>query len=112
MRREGNAATVSKASTQEYSTMTYGAPIGLTRLQQFIFGRDGRTGQSSPWRRARTLRRAAESLREVLPTVQPEEVDIVFRLRSHVWQRGGPTFNNGAWSMMLEAADEIERLRS
>lgn len=33
------------------------------------------------------------------------------RLRQHVTARGGPQIENGAWSMMLEAADEIERLR-
>jgi hypothetical protein len=37
--------------------------------------------------------------------------DIVERLRKHVNNRGGPSLQNGAWEMMLEAADEIERLR-
>lgn len=37
--------------------------------------------------------------------------DIVKRLRNHVNNRGGPSIANGAWEMMLEAADEIERLR-
>lgn len=46
--------------------------------------------------------------------------DIVDRLRVHVQARGGPSRDaktgkvnapNGAWVMMLEAADEIERLR-
>lgn len=37
--------------------------------------------------------------------------DIVKRLRDHVNNRGGPSIQNGAWEMMLEAADEIERLR-
>lgn len=33
------------------------------------------------------------------------------RLRQHVTARGGPQIENGVWSMMLEAADEIDRLR-
>jgi hypothetical protein len=37
--------------------------------------------------------------------------DIVERLRKHVNNRGGPSLQNGAWEMMLEAADLIERLR-
>jgi len=45
--------------------------------------------------------------------------DIVQALRDHVNSRGGPSKNengevimkNGAWDMMLEAADEIEKLR-
>jgi hypothetical protein len=37
--------------------------------------------------------------------------DIVERLRKHVNNRGGPSLQNGAWEMMLEAADEIEKLR-
>jgi hypothetical protein len=37
--------------------------------------------------------------------------DIVKRLRDHVNNRGGPSIQNGAWEMMLEAADEIERFR-
>lgn len=38
--------------------------------------------------------------------------DIVERLRDHVDNRGGPSIENGAWQMMLEAADEIERLKA
>jgi hypothetical protein len=38
--------------------------------------------------------------------------DIVERLRAHVTDRGGASLPNGAWDMMLEAADEIERLTS
>jgi len=38
-------------------------------------------------------------------------MDIVERLRKHVNDRGGASLENGAWSMMLKAADEIERLR-
>lgn len=37
--------------------------------------------------------------------------DIVKRLRDHVNNRGGPSIQNGAWEMMLEAADFIEQLR-
>jgi hypothetical protein len=37
--------------------------------------------------------------------------DIVDRLRNHVNNRGGASLQNGAWQMMLEAADEIEFLR-
>jgi hypothetical protein len=37
--------------------------------------------------------------------------DIVDRLRKHVNDRGGPSIDNGAWMMMLEAADIIEMLR-
>jgi len=37
--------------------------------------------------------------------------DIVERLRNHVNHRGGPTIENSAWQMMLEAAAEIEKLR-
>ena len=37
-------------------------------------------------------------------------MDIVKKLRQHVESRGGPTLN-GAWQMMLDAADEIEHLR-
>jgi hypothetical protein len=37
--------------------------------------------------------------------------ELVERMRGHVEKRGGPTLN-GAWAMMLEAADEIERLRA
>jgi hypothetical protein len=33
---------------------------------------------------------------------------LVERLRNHVQDRGGPTHQNGAWEMMLEAADRIE----
>lgn len=36
--------------------------------------------------------------------------DIVERLRAHVKDRGGSSLANGAWDMMLEAANEIERL--
>lgn len=36
--------------------------------------------------------------------------DIVERLRSHVQRGGGAQIRHGAWDMMLEAADEIERL--
>lgn len=46
--------------------------------------------------------------------------DIVERMRAHITNRGGlsrdadgnPVAPNGAWAMMLEAADEIERLRT
>ena len=38
-------------------------------------------------------------------------MDIVKRLRKHVNDRGGASLENGAWSMMLKSADEIERLR-
>ena len=38
-------------------------------------------------------------------------MDIVERLRKHVNDRGGASLENGAWAMMLKAADEIERLR-
>ncbi|MFG1429401.1 hypothetical protein [Roseixanthobacter glucoisosaccharinicivorans] len=45
--------------------------------------------------------------------------DIVERMRAHITNRGGLSRDadgnlvapNGAWAMMLEAADEIERLR-
>lgn len=37
--------------------------------------------------------------------------DIVDRLRKHVNNRGGASLQNGAWQMMLDAADEIERYR-
>ena len=45
--------------------------------------------------------------------------DIVERMRAHITNRGGlsrdadgnPVAPNGAWAMMLEAADEIERTR-
>lgn len=40
-----------------------------------------------------------------------EKLDIVERLRKHVGDRGGASLQNGAWQMMLEAADEIEGLR-
>lgn len=35
--------------------------------------------------------------------------DLVRRLRAHVEDRGGPS-GNGAWQMMLDAADRIETL--
>ena len=38
-------------------------------------------------------------------------MDIVERLRKHVNDRGGASLENGAWSMMLKGADEIEQLR-
>ena len=38
-------------------------------------------------------------------------MDFVERLRKHVNDRGGASLENGAWSMMLKAADEIERLQ-
>jgi len=38
--------------------------------------------------------------------------DIVERLRNHVNNRGGASLQNGAWQMMLDAADEIERTRN
>ena len=38
-------------------------------------------------------------------------MDIVERLRKHVNDRGGASLENGAWSMMLKGADEIEWLR-
>ena len=38
-------------------------------------------------------------------------IDIVERLRKHVNDRGGASLENGAWSLMLKGADEIERLR-
>lgn len=84
--------------------MRYGAPTPLTKLQQFIFGQGGAMER---WRD----RRMAAKLREFLPAVTPGESDVVLRLRAHVYTRGGPTLSNGAWAMMLEAADEIERLR-
>jgi hypothetical protein len=37
--------------------------------------------------------------------------DVVERLRNHVNNRGGASLQNGAWQMMLDAADEIERCR-
>jgi hypothetical protein len=40
------------------------------------------------------------------------EQDIVERLRNHVNHRNGPSLLNGAWQMMLEAADEIANLRA
>lgn len=40
-----------------------------------------------------------------------EFVPIEERLRQYVTARGGPQIENDAWNMMLEAADEIERLR-
>lgn len=39
------------------------------------------------------------------------EADIVERLRKHVNDRGGASIDNGAWQMMLDAADEIVHLR-
>lgn len=39
------------------------------------------------------------------------EADIVERLRKHVTDRGGASIENGAWQMMLDAAQAIERLR-
>lgn len=41
--------------------------------------------------------------------------DIAYRLRNHVKSRlpaQEPAMRNGAWDMMLEGADEIERLRA
>lgn len=38
--------------------------------------------------------------------------DLVKRLRDHVNVRGGPTMKNGAWDMMLEAADRIDELEA
>ena len=38
-------------------------------------------------------------------------MDIVEQLRKHVNDRGGASLENGAWSLMLKGADEIERLR-
>lgn len=38
--------------------------------------------------------------------------DIVERLRKHVNDRGGPSIENGAWQMMLEAATGIEYLKT
>lgn len=38
------------------------------------------------------------------------DTTIVQRLRDHVAARGGPTLENGAWQMMLDAADRIEAL--
>lgn len=40
------------------------------------------------------------------------EADIVERLRKHVNDRGGASIDNGAWQMMLDAADEIKEFRS
>jgi hypothetical protein len=40
------------------------------------------------------------------------EQDIVERLRNHVNHRNGPSLLNGAWQMMLDAADEIAKLRA
>jgi hypothetical protein len=40
------------------------------------------------------------------------EQDIVERLRNHVNHRNGPSLLNGAWQMMLDAADEIISLRA
>jgi uncharacterized coiled-coil DUF342 family protein len=40
------------------------------------------------------------------------EQDIVERLRNHVNHRNGPSLLNGAWQMMLDAADEITKLRA
>jgi hypothetical protein len=42
----------------------------------------------------------------------PDMGDIIERLRSHVQRGGGAKIRHGAWDMMLEAADEIERLRA
>lgn len=38
--------------------------------------------------------------------------DLVKQMRDHVTSRGGPTLKNGAWSMLLEAADRIEELEA
>lgn len=41
--------------------------------------------------------------------------DIAYRLRNHVKSRlpaQEPAMRNGAWDMMLEGADEIDRLRA
>jgi hypothetical protein len=37
------------------------------------------------------------------------EQDIVERLRNHVNHRNGPSLLNGAWQMMLDAADHAIR---
>lgn len=37
--------------------------------------------------------------------------DLVERLRAHVNNRGGASLQNGAWQMMLDAADKIEKLQ-
>lgn len=37
--------------------------------------------------------------------------DLVERLRAHVNNRGGASIQNGAWQMMLDAADQIEQLQ-
>jgi len=34
------------------------------------------------------------------------------RLRDHVKKRGNPSIPNGAWNMMLEAADRIDQLET
>lgn len=39
---------------------------------------------------------------------RPDE--LAARLRAHVEARGGTTFRNGAWSMMTEAAGQLEAL--
>lgn len=42
---------------------------------------------------------------------KPDDVTIlVERLREHINKRGGPTIANNAWTMMLSAADALERL--
>ena len=41
-----------------------------------------------------------------------DKSDIVNRLRAHVSDRGGASLQNGAWQMMLQAADEIDELRA
>lgn len=42
--------------------------------------------------------------------MSPELEELIKRLRQHVNSRGGASIENGAWSMMLKAADELERL--
>jgi hypothetical protein len=57
------------------------------------------------------LARQAEVEAGWIPSQAPAVPDIAVRLREHVRNRGGSTLGNGAWDMMLEAADEIERTR-
>lgn len=38
--------------------------------------------------------------------------EISQKLRSYVQSRGGPALKGGAWELMLEAADEIDRMQT
>lgn len=57
-------------------------------------------------REALTARTLEHNVSKMVVAITRE--DLIFRLRQHVRSRGKPSVPNGAWALMLEAANQLE----